>query len=73
MAAASATGEKLPVLVIWKSKNPHCFNNVKHLPCKYKSQKNALPRKGCAFVMQSLGEKRDLSKDFNFAISEDTG
>ena len=33
MAAASATGEKLLMFVIWKSKNPHCFKNVKHLPC----------------------------------------
>ena len=41
MAAASATGEKLPIFVIWKSKNLHCFKNVKHLPCKYKSQKKS--------------------------------
>ena len=38
MAAASAVGEKLPMFVIWKSKNPFCFKNVKHLPCEYKSQ-----------------------------------
>ena len=41
MAAASAVGEKLPMLVIWKSKNPRCFRNVKHLPCEYKSQKKS--------------------------------
>ena len=41
MAAASATGEKLPMFVIWKSKNPRCFKNVKHLPCEYKSQKKS--------------------------------
>ena len=41
MAAASATGEKLPMFVIWKSKNPHCFKNFKHLPCEYKSQKKS--------------------------------
>ena len=41
MAAASVTGEKLPMLVIWKSKNPRCFKNVKHLPCEYKSQKKS--------------------------------
>ena len=34
---------------------------------------SALLRKGCTFVTQSLGEKRALSKDINFAISEDTG
>ena len=39
--AASATGEKLPMFVIWKSKNPCCFTNVKNLPCKYKSQKKS--------------------------------
>ena len=27
------------MFVIWKSKNPCCFKNVKHLPCQYKSQK----------------------------------
>ena len=41
MAAASAVGEKLPMFVIWKSKNPRCFKNVKHLPCEYKSQKKS--------------------------------
>ena len=41
MAAASAIGEKLPMFVIWKSKNPRCFKNVKHLPCEYKSQKKS--------------------------------
>ena len=41
MAEASATGEKLPMFVIWKSKNPRCFKNVKHLPCEYKSQKKS--------------------------------
>ena len=41
MAAASAVGEKLPMFVIWKSKNPCCFRNVKHLPCEYKSQKKS--------------------------------
>ena len=41
MAAASATGEKLLMFVIWKSKNPRCFKNVKHQPCEYKSQKKS--------------------------------
>ena len=41
MAAASAVAEKLPMFVIWKSKNPRCFKNVKHLPCEYKSQKKS--------------------------------
>ena len=41
MAAASAVGEKLPMFVIWKSKNARFFKNVKHLPCEYKSQKKS--------------------------------
>ncbi|XP_057290339.1 tigger transposable element-derived protein 4-like [Hydractinia symbiolongicarpus] len=41
MAAASATGEKLPMFVIGKSKKPRCFNNIKHLPCQYTSQKKS--------------------------------
>ena len=41
MAAASATGEKLPMFVIWKSKNLRSFKNVKHLPCQYKSQRKS--------------------------------
>ena len=34
LVAVSATGEKLSIFVTWKSKNPHCFKNVKHLPCE---------------------------------------
>ena len=41
MAAASATGEKLPMFVIGKSKKPRCFKNIKHLPCQYTSQKKS--------------------------------
>ena len=39
MAAASATGEKLEMVVIGKSQNPRCFKNVKQLPCRYRAQK----------------------------------
>ena len=38
MAAASATGEKLPMFVIGTSKNPRCFNCLKNLPCHYRAQ-----------------------------------
>ena len=41
MSAASATGEKLPLLVIGKSKNPRCFKNVKSLPCMCKAQEKS--------------------------------
>ncbi|XP_065671797.1 tigger transposable element-derived protein 4-like [Hydra vulgaris] len=38
IAAGSATGEKLPMFVIGKSKNPRCFKHIKQLPCTYKNQ-----------------------------------
>ena len=38
LAAASATGEKLPMFVIGKSKKPRCFNRVRNLPCSYQAQ-----------------------------------
>ena len=41
MAAGSATGEKLPMFVIGKSKRPRCFKNVKSLPCQYTAQKKS--------------------------------
>ena len=41
MAAANALGEKLPMFVIGKSKNPRCFKNVKKVPCRYRAQKKS--------------------------------
>ena len=38
LVCASATGEKLPLLVIGKSKKPRCFKGVQNLPCEYRSQ-----------------------------------
>ena len=38
MAAANATGDKIPMFVIGKSKSPRCFKGVKHLPCRYRNQ-----------------------------------
>ena len=38
LAAANATGEKLPMFVIGKSAKSRCFKNVKNLPCRYCSQ-----------------------------------
>ena len=38
LAAASATGEKLPMFVIGKSKKPRCFNGVRNLPRRYLAQ-----------------------------------
>lgn len=41
LAAGNAVGEKLPMLVIGKSKKPRCFSGVRNLPCLYKSQKKS--------------------------------
>ena len=38
LAAANATGEKLPMFVIGKSAKPRCFKNVKNLLCRYRCQ-----------------------------------
>ena len=38
MAAARATGEKLPMFVIGKSVQPRCIKHVKSLPCCYCAQ-----------------------------------
>ena len=39
LTAANAVGEKLPLFVTGKSKKPRCFKHIKHLPCRYRSQK----------------------------------
>ncbi|XP_030607758.1 tigger transposable element-derived protein 4-like isoform X1 [Archocentrus centrarchus] len=42
LVAANMDGsEKLPLLVIGKSKKPHDFKGVRHLPVKYKANRNA--------------------------------
>ena len=41
MVAVGATGEKLEMFVIDKSKKPWCFKNVKQLPCRYRAQKKS--------------------------------
>ena len=41
MTAASATGEKLIIFVIGKSKKPRYFKNAKQLPCRYRTQKKS--------------------------------
>ena len=37
LAAANATGEKLPMFVRGKSAKPRCFKNM-NLPCRYRSE-----------------------------------
>ena len=41
LTAANAVGEKLPLFVIGKSKNARCSKHIKHLPCRYRSQKKS--------------------------------
>ena len=41
LAAANAVGNKLPLFVIGKAKNPRCFKNIKKLPCRYRSQRKS--------------------------------
>ena len=38
MAAANATGDKIPMFVIGKSKSTPYFKGVKHLPCRNRNQ-----------------------------------
>ena len=41
LAAASMTGEKIPMFVIGKSKKPRRFKGIKQLPCRYRGQKKS--------------------------------
>ena len=41
MAAASATGEKLPMFVIGKSEKPRAFKNIKKLSFRYRAQQKS--------------------------------
>ena len=41
MAAANSMGDKLPMFVIGKGKNPQCFQNVKFLPCRHRNQRKS--------------------------------
>ena len=41
IAVASATGKKLEIFVIGKSKKPRCFKNVNQFPWRYRAQKKS--------------------------------
>ena len=41
LAAANTVGNKLPMFVIGKVKNPRCFKNIKKLPCRYRWQRKS--------------------------------
>ena len=41
IVSSNALGDKIPMFVIGKSRNPHCFAGVKNKPCRYRAQKKA--------------------------------
>ena len=41
MATANPMGNKLPMFVFGKAKNPRCFKNIKFLPCRYRIQQKS--------------------------------
>ena len=41
MAMGNAKGERLPMLIIGKSRNPRCFKGVKRVPCRYRAQQKS--------------------------------
>ena len=59
MAAANSVGNKLPLFVVGKAKNPRCFKNIKKLPCRYRSQRKS-------WIDSVLFEEwvRDVNKKF---------
>ena len=59
MAAANALGKKLPMFVIGNAKRPHCFKNIKTIPCRYRAQRKS-------WMDSALFEEwlRDLNKKF---------
>ncbi|XP_072477369.1 tigger transposable element-derived protein 4 [Notamacropus eugenii] len=55
--------EKLPLLIIGKNKNPHCFKNVKSLPVDYKANRMAwMTSEIFELWMQKLDEKFQAQK-----------
>ena len=41
MVASNALEDKIPIFVIGKSLNPHCFKEIKNNPCRYYPQVKA--------------------------------
>ena len=41
MAASNALGEKIPMFLVGKSSSPRCFEHVRNLACRHRSQKKA--------------------------------
>ena len=59
LAVGNVVGNKLPVFVIGKAKNPRCFKNIEKLPCRYRSQ-----RKSCLDSVLFEEWVRDVNKNF---------
>ena len=61
MAATNAMGDKLPMFVIEKAKNPRYLKNVKFLPCRCRNQRKS-------WMDGKLFEKwlRELDRKFAF-------
>ena len=59
LAAADGVGDKLPMFVIGKAKNPRRFKKIKKLPCRYRSQR-------MRWMNSALFEKwvKDVNKKF---------
>ena len=59
MTTTNTVGNKLPMFVIGKAKNPRCFKNIKKLPCRYPSQ-----RKSWMDIVLFEEWVRDVNKKF---------
>ena len=62
---------KTAMFVIWRSKNPRCFKNVKHLPCEYKSQKKSWMNSEIFEQWARKLERRFLVDDRKIALITD--
>ncbi|XP_004209703.2 tigger transposable element-derived protein 4-like [Hydra vulgaris] len=62
LASANALGKKLSMFVIGKAKSPRFFKNVKHLPCRYRSQKKSW-MDGTLFEERVSETDRQLTKE----------
>ena len=63
MAAGNAKGERLPMFVIGKSKNPRCFKGVKRVPFRYRAQQKS-------WMSSELFEEWVKELDQNFCSSK---
>ena len=63
LIGASATGEKLPLNVIGKSKRPRCFGKLRVLPCDYSYSRRAwMTRQLWQKIVENLERKNENRK-----------